>query len=200
MPDADRNIRMWGIIPAAGLSRRMGRPKQSLPFQGSTITATVARTLLDADLTGVIAVTRTDLIGELKLPDDPRLQLAVNDDPNSEMIDSIRIGLATLDRLQPGGNDGILVVPGDMPTLSPQSCRECIAAYIADPGRMVIAAHAGKRGHPIVFPFAMRATVDQLEGGLNMLPRACPGQVLLVDVDDPGVALDVDTTEDLAHL
>ena len=200
MPDPGRNMRIWGIIPAAGLSRRMGRPKQSLSYQGSTIAATVARTLLDADLSGVIAVTRTELIGELQLPDDPRLHLAVNDDPNSEMIDSIRIGLATLNRFQPGSHDGVLVVPGDMPTLSSQSCRICIAEYTADPGRIVIATHAGQRGHPIIFPFAMRATIDRLDGGLNMLPRTFPKQVRLVDVDDPGAALDIDTAEDLAQL
>ena len=193
-------MKIWGIIPAAGLSRRMGRPKQSLSFQGSTIVGTVARTLLKADLSGVIAVTRTELIGELNLPDDPRLHLAVNDDPDSEMIDSIRIGLGDLDRFRPGDDDGVLVVPGDMPTLSSQSCRTCIAEYVADPGRIVIATHAGKRGHPIVFPFVMRAIIDRLDGGLNMLPRTCPKQVLLVDVDDPGAALDIDTGEDLAQL
>ena len=84
--------------------------------------------------------------------------------------------------------------------MSGQSCQACIEKYVADPRRVVIATYAGKRGHPMIFPFAMRMIIDRLDGGLNMLPRTCPRQVLLVDVDDPGAALDIDTAEDLAQL
>ena len=48
MTNPDSQLRVWGIIPAAGMSRRMGRTKQSLPFGGSTIAGTVTRILLDA--------------------------------------------------------------------------------------------------------------------------------------------------------
>jgi CTP:molybdopterin cytidylyltransferase MocA len=191
---------VWGIIPAAGLGRRMGRAKQRLPYRGSTLAATVTRTVLDADVSGVVVVTRTELLDDLQLPVDARLRVARNDDPESEMIDSVRIGLVALDQFQPGGDDGVLVVPADMPTMSAQSCRTSIAAYVSNPGRIVVATYQGQRGHPIVFPLAMRELVFQLDGGLRMLPRTRPDQVLLVDIDDPGVSFDVDLAQDYDSL
>lgn len=192
--------RVWGIIPAAGMSRRMGQAKQTLPFGSSTIAGTVTRTLLDAEASGVVVVARTHLVEQLQLPADPRVLVAVNDDADSEMIDSIRIGLAALNRLHPGARDGVLVVPADMPALRSQSCRACVAAYVANPDRIVIATHAGRRGHPIIFPLTVRGAVDGLDGGLRMLPRMHPERVFLVEVDDPGVENDVDTVEDYERL
>jgi molybdenum cofactor cytidylyltransferase len=200
MTAADRKVRVWGIIPAAGLSRRMGRAKQLLPYQGSTLAATVTRTLLDADVGGVVVVTRSELLDDLQLPNDARVRVAQNDDPDSEMIDSVRVGLVALSQFQPGDDDGVLVVPADMPTLSAQTCRTCIATYLSNPSRIVVATYQGQRGHPIVFPLALRHLVFQLHGGLRMLPRTCPDQVLLVHIDDPGVSFDVDLTGDYESL
>ena len=196
MNDSNFSVKTWGIVPAAGMSRRMGRPKQLLTFRGSTMAATVTQTLLDADLSGVVMVTRTELTDALHLPSDSRVHLAINDDPHSEMIDSIRIGLAALDQFQPRPDDGVLVVPGDMPRLTSQTCRVCMSEFAANPQQIVIAVHEGRRGHPLIFPFAMRDAVDELDGGLNLLPRRHPERIHPIDVDDPGAQVDVDTARD----
>lgn len=223
MTPSSRQVQIWGIVPAAGMGRRMGGPKQSLPYRNSTIAAAVVRALLNADVTGVVVVTRTDLVDTLDLPKDVRVCVAINDDPNSEMIDSIRIGLATLagegiKRTEPTSPialrarspfairhssfhiDGVLVVPADMPSLSQGTCRKCIAAFVADTGRIVIATHLGKRGHPMIFPLSMWATVEGLDGGLRELPRNYPDRVELIETGDPAVVHDVDTLEDYDRL
>ncbi len=206
----DQKVRVWGVIPAAGAGRRMGRPKQTLPFRSSTLAGTVTRTLLEAGVAGVVVVTRRRLVRVLDLPRDPRVRVALNDE--GEMIDSIRIGLDALagdavrHRLpagEPTGwkpvphrTDGVIVVPADMPTMSAEACRSCIRAYAANPHRIVIATYCGRRGHPIIFPFSMRDMLDELHAGLNELPRRFPQRVELVVVDDPGVTRDVDTPLD----
>ena len=229
MTPSGGQVQIWGIVPAAGMGRRMGGPKQSLPYRNSTIAAAVVRALLNADVTGVVVVTRTDLVDTLDLPKDVRLCVAINDDPHSEMIDSIRIGLATLigegiKRTEPTSPsaqgdpvalrtrspfairhssfhiDGVLVVPADMPSLSADACRKCIAAFVADTGRIVIATHLGKRGHPMIFPLSMWATVEGLHGGLRELPRNYPDRVQLIETGDPAVVHDVDTLEDYDRL
>jgi molybdenum cofactor cytidylyltransferase len=200
MTKADQDIAVWGIIPAAGMGRRMGGPKQSLAYRGSTMAATVTSTLLAANVSSVVVVTRTELIDALQLPAKPQVHAAINDDADSEMIDSIRIGLSTLARLQPGKDDGVLVVPADMPALSVDSCRACMAAYRTHQRRIVVAAHEGRRGHPIIFPYAIKDTVDALSGGLNMLLDEYSEQLFLVDTIDPGVTTDVDTTGDYERL
>ena len=183
----------------------MGRPKQLLPFGDSTMVGTVGRTLLDTGLVGVVVVTRTELIDESDLPDDPRIVVAINDDPNSEMIDSIRIGLATLAGAgtgidPPRDADGVMVVPADMPTLAVDHCRACVSAFRGDPSRIVIAACEGKRGHPMLFPFAMRAAVDRLEGGLRSLAELHPESVRLMEIGDLSVTRDIDTPDDYGRL
>lgn len=198
MTSPETAVRVWGVIPAAGMSRRMGRPKQTLPYRDSTVVGTVTRTLLDSGLDAVVVVTRTGLVNALDLPDDARVLVAVNGDADSEMIDSIRIGLAGL--TSPRDTDGVLVVPADMPALTADSCRKCIAAFSADPQRIVIATHAGRRGHPIIFPFALRATVDTLEDGLRGLPCIHPDRVHLVETSDAGAVGDIDTREDYDRL
>lgn len=200
MGDTNQNVRIWGIIPAAGLGRRMGRAKQLLPYQGATFAAAVTRTLLDPGVSGVVVVTRTELLAQLQLPDDPRVHVAINDDTKSEMIDSICIGLGMLGSFGPDARDGVLVMPADMPALDRETCRTCIEAYNADRKRIIIARYKGKRGHPMIFPFAMRTMVETLEGGLRMLPSVSGVQVRYVEIDDPGITTDVNTPADYERL
>ena len=219
---AGGNVRISAIVPAAGASRRIGHPKQVLPYRGSTLATTVVRTLLQAGVDSLVVVTRTPLVEALELPDDARVAIALNDAVDSEMIDSIRIGLAWLanERARDGEvtvasekavrstasshpplcSAGVIVVPADMPTLSVEACRRCIIAYRADPHRIVIATYQGHRGHPIIFPFSMRAAIDRLGEGLRELPSQYPEQVHLVEIDDPGVIHDVDTAGDYDSL
>ncbi|MFQ5413892.1 MAG: NTP transferase domain-containing protein [Phycisphaerae bacterium] len=195
------NIRFWAVVPAAGVGRRMGGVKQTLPYGRSTMAGTVVRTALDAGVDGVVVVTRTTLVPALALPDDPRVATRFNDAPESDMIDSIRIGLSSLADRGPthgGGQatDGVLVVPADMPTISVDAYRLCMAAFAADPLRIVIATHAGRRGHPMIFPVSLRGAVMRLRGGLRVLPQRYCGRVQLVETDDPGVTRDIDTAAD----
>jgi molybdenum cofactor cytidylyltransferase len=208
MSALNHDVSMWAIIPAAGLGRRMGRAKQALPYGDSTLTGTVAGCILNAGVDGVAIVTRAALIRDLDLPDDARIQIALNEDTESDMIDSIRIGLTTIADATTTRkcnesmtlSVGVLVVPGDMPTLSAKTCRDCMQAFEADPSRIVIATHGQRRGHPIVFPFALRSAVDQLTGGLNELPRQHADRVHLVEITDPAVTQDVNTPEEYEDL
>ncbi len=119
------------------------------------------------------------------------------------MIDSIRIGLDAIHRAeapQPDRPVGVLVVPADMPTIGAATCQRCMAAFADDPGRIVIATHAGRRGHPIIFPLSLRTAIDDLTGGLNELPKRFPKRVHLVDTEDTGSIQDVDTPDDYRNL
>ena len=200
MGKANKNVQTWGIVPAAGVGRRMGRAKQLLPYRGSTLATTVARAVLDSGVSGVVVVTRTQFIDQLHLPDDPRIRIAINDDTDSEMIDSIRIALSALDELGANSHDGVLVVPADMPTLSCGTCQVCIEAFCMNPERIVIARYRGKRGHPIIFPFALRNVIQTLEGGLRMLPDTSAADVHYVDVDDAGIATDINRPAEYERL
>lgn len=193
--------RILTIIPAAGMSRRMGKPKQTLPFQDTTILGSVGRTLLSTKTSAIVVVTRSDLEDKLELPADARLQTAINDDENSQMLDSIIIGIERLQQtFHPKDNDGILVVPADMPVLTVQTVNQCIEQYNQNPTRIVIASYNGKRGHPIIFPYAFKRELHDLDNGLRSLIKKFPDDVMIVETTDPGVTHDVDTPEQYEQL
>jgi len=176
----------------------------------------VVRTLLDVALDAVVVVTRSELVARLDLPIDKRLSVAVNDDASSQMIDSIRIGLSVLldDGAAPRGAEvdkptpmdrasectGILVVPGDMPGLAVATCRLSVEAYRREPTKIIVAAHNGRRGHPLIFPATLRSVVHQLDGGLNALLDSHRDRVRLVEAGDAAVLVDVDTWDQYRSL
>ena len=93
---------------------------------------------------------------------------------------------------------GWLVLPGDMPMVQP-STLQAVARQLAD-HPVAYAQHRGRRGHPVGFSAELYSELVVLtgdEGARRLLARypATP-----VEVDDPGVLLDVDTEDDLNRL
>lgn len=191
---------VWGLVPAAGLSTRMGRTKQMLPFGDTTVVGTIVRTMLASHLTGCIVVTRSKLKDRLDLPDHQAVHTVFNDDRDSEMLDSIRLGVdAVFDRalaVGSGAAGAVLIVPGDMPAIRPATYRACLRESRSAPDQIIVAACRGHRGHPIILPLALRAALDGLRGGLRSLVGQEPNRLRIVETDDPGVLRDLDTPGD----
>ncbi len=122
------------------------------------------------------------------------------------MIDSIRIALPRIANLRKASpletdsQDGVLVIPADIPGISTNTCTQCIRAFKEKPRRIIIAAHDQKPGHPMIFPFEMQSAIMQLEGGLNMIPKLYPDRVTRVLVDEPEILNDIDTMSDYNRL
>lgn len=137
------------------------------------------------------------------MPRSPSVFLAVNDDKRSEMIDSVRIGLATWrQRVTIGERDGFLVCPGDHPGIPTPDFNACIAAFESSPDCIIVATHAGRRGHPLIFPAALVGFVESsaCDGGLRALPEQHAGRVLPVECESNAAVRDVDTPDDLHRL
>ncbi len=190
--------RVYGIIPAAGRSRRMGRPKAALPVRGRPMLHRVAESLLGAQLDRIVIVVAEE--GRpLAEPLADRCDIVINPRPDAEMIESIQLAIRHIRAAcSPGRPDGLLVCPVDAADLSPGTIRTCAAAFRQAPDRIVIATHDGRRGHPIVFPHQLADEVLALAPaeGLNQLPRRYPEAVLEVPCDDPGVLRNVNTPSD----
>jgi len=129
--------------------------------------------------------------------------VVLNDDETSEMIDSIRLGLAAWSqRADVHERSGFLVCPGDHPGISTADFNACISAFRANPTRIVVATRGGRRGHPLVFPAALAVFVQSAAcaGGLNAVVRERADRVTPVELTSPGVTRDVDTAEDYRGL
>lgn len=200
--------RVFGIVPAAGRSRRMGAPKQLADVGGRPMLLAVLEPLLASRVAGVVVVTHSliaeRLGGLLCTCSDPlqRVRSVINDDESSEMIDSVRLGLRFWrDSGEADSAAGFLVCPGDQPGIRTADFDACIAAFERSPERIVIATHAGRRGHPLIFPPGDAGFVESAacDTGLNALPRAFPRRVLAVECGSGAVVQDVDTPGDLAR-
>lgn len=184
------------IIPAAGRSGRMGRPKQLLDVDGKPMLLGIVDALLGGGATRITVITSSALREKLP-PLPPLVGVAVNDDPRTEMIDSIRIGLTSS-----GPSDGFLICPSDAAGITAGDVQRCIAAFAETPDRIVIATHAGRRGHPTIVPAALAVVVQSAEcdTGLHHLARNRPQLVREVACDSPGTVTNVNTPADYEKL
>ncbi len=97
-----------------------------------------------------------------------------------------------------GDADGWLIVPADMPMLRPSSMLAVASAIAHYP--VAYAQYRGRRGHPVGFSAELYSELIDLQGdeGARRVVARFPSQG--IEVDDPGVLVDVDTVEDLARL
>lgn len=90
---------------------------------------------------------------------------------------------------------GWLVLPGDMPMVRTATLLE-VARALAHHA-VVFAQHKGMRGHPVGFSAELYSELASLRGdeGARRLVARYPA--VGIEVDDPGVLIDVDTEADL---
>lgn len=91
---------------------------------------------------------------------------------------------------------GWLVLPGDMPMVRSDTL-VAVADALAQHA-VAYAQHRGRRGHPVGFAGELYSELVHLRGdeGARRLVARYPAWA--VDVDDPGVLMDIDTLDDLA--
>ena len=90
---------------------------------------------------------------------------------------------------------GWLILPGDMPMVLPSTLRT-VARELRH-HTVVYAQHRGQRGHPVGFAAELYSELVTLEGdeGARRLVARYPAHG--VEVNDPGVLIDIDTEADL---
>ncbi len=191
------------IIPAAGRSNRMGQPKQLLPVDGQPMLLSVIDPLVCCDrINRTLVVTNSLVAAEIDIGQTGAM-VVLNDEPDAEMIDSLRLGVDELQKVcELQVDDGILICPGDQPGLASAEVAECCSVFQHQPGRIIVAAHDGKRGHPIIFPasripFLMSPACDT---GLRELVSAHEENVVMVEIANSAVLRNINTPDDYKHI
>ncbi|ALT77013.1 nucleotidyltransferase family protein [Paucibacter sp. KCTC 42545] len=97
-----------------------------------------------------------------------------------------------------GDAEGWLIMPADMPLLRASSILAVADALEQYP--VAFAQYKGRQGHPVGFNAELYSELVDLQGdeGARRILARYPSQA--VDIDDPGVLVDVDTVEDLDRL
>ncbi|HEX4966169.1 MAG TPA: nucleotidyltransferase family protein [Thermoanaerobaculia bacterium] len=192
------------ILPAAGASRRMGRPKLLLPFQGRPLVAAVVESLRMVGVSGIVLVTAPEDEALRAWARQEGVAVAVNPEPERGMLSSVQVGVAALG----GGNalagrgEILLVSPADLPRLRAESVAELLRQMAASGALLAVPVYRGKRGHPMAISPALIPLIPILDPGIGLkqLRDLHEAGLLEVVVDDPGVVIDVDTPADYERL
>ncbi len=169
----------------------MGRPKQLLPLGDRPAIRYCCENILAAgvaEITAVIGPQGKEIAEALH---GLSVHFAVNRDPESEMADSIRIGLRALR----DHYTGVLICLCDHALTSTETIRALIERYSEDPRKIIFPAYHGKKGHPTLFPKSVAEEIFSVKT-LRDIIKKDPGRTRRIDVADEGVVLDMDTLDD----
>lgn len=181
----------------------MGAPKLLLPwgYDGKTVIEQVLDTWRRSRVDAVILVVHPDDQSLADLGRRCGAEVVVASEAPPDMKASIRWGLAYLeDRHRPEAHDLWLTAPADLPLLQTATIDGLLAAAESRPGVCLRPRHAGRFGHPVVWPWALSRNVAQLgpNDGLNKLFAQVEWQA--VDAAADCTASDLDTIEDYRRL
>jgi molybdenum cofactor cytidylyltransferase len=188
------------IVPAAGRSERMGRPKLILPLGGTTVIARVVTALRLGGAEPVIVVAPpAEAPHAARLADQAAAAgalVVVAPGATADMRASVELGLARLRQGPPPAT--VLLAPGDSPGMTTELVARIIAEAGTRPSVIVVPAARGRRGHPVALPWSLAARIPDLApgAGVNALLAAHAATVVELEVDNSAVAADLDTPAD----
>ena len=185
------NLRVSAILLAAGRSRRMGRPKQLLPLGGKPALVHSLDAIAGAGIEDVVVVLNALVGRAAKIIRHLPVNIVFNNDPASEMADSVRIGLSSVH----ASSSGVLVHLADYPLISADTVRALMAMHSDEPDKILIPAYEGAKGHPCLFPKHLAMEVFQ-GNTLKQIVHRDNARIRIVQVRDEGILLDMDTEED----
>lgn len=187
------------MIAAAGLSSRMGALKPLLPLGDTTVIGCAVRTLRQAGVKRMIAVTGRD--GNRMRRYLTPLGVECVHNPDFETTDMFRSACLGMERLKESG-ERFFFLPADCPLFAAQTLK-AMTAYMDRTGcGMVRPSCGGRSGHPVLISGALLPAILSYKGadGMRGAIRALGVRASYVPVSDEGVTLDADTPEDYQRL
>ncbi len=186
------------MVLAAGMSSRMGSPKQLLRIEGKPV--------LELTLDNVRASSVDEMVLVLGFAADTiekevatqGVRIVRNDVFQEGMGRSLRAGLAALDQ----NARAALIVLADQPFVRAATLDRLMEFHQASGAQIVIPTYTGFRGNPVLLDRFVFPELNELSGDVGC--RAIFGthteNIRKLPVDDAGILLDIDSREDFQKL
>ena len=181
MSRGEETVSIAGVVLAAGESRRMGTPKQLLPFAGRTILECVVDTLLTAGVDEVIIVLGHFAERVQVVLDNRPVRPVVNVAYRQGMLSSVKCGVRAIG----AEYDAVLFALGDQPQITSTVVQAVMSRYREGKAGIVIPRYGEKKGHPIIINLhTYRDAILNLpeDVGLNALVQAHADDVHLMEM------------------
>lgn len=185
---------IWTILLAAGASVRMGEPKLLLPYGAKTILETVASAATEVTGEQVMVVLDERQEDIRRKVQELQLSYTFNPDPSRGMLSSVICGLDAL----PENAAAFFLFLGDQPQVQAKVAQNLKAAWLANPGGILLPVYGGKRGHPVLISTRYKEEIKGLspDNGLKGLMLRHPGETREVECGAPEILRDIDTPAD----
>ena len=183
------------LILAAGQSRRMGRPKMSLPWGQSTVLGRVIQVVKAAGVADVLVVSGGGREAVEEIAVECQARTIFNPDyEREEMLSSLQLGLRGL----PDETGAALVVLGDQPQIKEQTVRMILREYGETSAPLIVPSYQRRRGHPWLLGRGLWQLLLDLrapESPRDFL-RVHADDIHYVEVETDTIIQDLDTPED----
>jgi molybdenum cofactor cytidylyltransferase len=188
------------VVLAAGMSTRMGQPKQLLPWGDTLMVRHVVDALIAGGVTSdaLVVVTGHEREAVEAAVKDSGVRIAFNPDyADGSMLRSQQVGFWALESL-PQSVAAAFTALGDQPQITADITQRVIEAWRQSGSMVAAPSFSKRRGHPILFA---RETWETI---LAAPPVGSPREILAqfadqttyVEVEDDAVLRDIDTPED----
>ena len=189
------------IVPAAGMSTRMGRNKLLLAFEGKALIAQAVDTLLESEVDEIIVVLGHEADKVKEKLRGKQVTFVENSNYRQGMSTSIRAGLGAVS----SGATAIMIYLADQPLLEPEDVNRLIGAFAEarDQGKsIVVPFFHGQRGNPVILDSSYKEAILEVVGevGCKRVIKRNPDKVLVVEMETDHVVRDVDRIEDYEGL
>jgi molybdenum cofactor cytidylyltransferase len=204
-----RSASFASVILAAGGSSRMGRDKALLPWPptsdpqvpstASFLSAAIRSLALSTDFVIVVAGENEAALAPVAYANGA--SIVTNPDPSRGQFSSLQVGLReVLNR----GRDAAFITLVDRPPANVATIQLLLDSFEAAPQSVwaSVPEYSGKHGHPFV---AGREMIEKFlqapaTGSARDIEHRCQEHIQYLSVDDPNVALNINTPEDYAAL
>jgi molybdenum cofactor cytidylyltransferase len=188
------------IVPAAGISARMGQNKLLLTFQGKPLIAHAVDTLLASAIDEVVVVLGHEADNVREKLKGKKVRFVENPNYREGLSTSVRAGVGVVAHAS-----AIMIYLADQPLLEPEEVNSLIRAFVearkANKSIVVPFFH-GRRGNPVILDSAYKEAILDVAGdtGCRRVIKRNPDQVFVVEMETDHVVRDVDTIEEYERL
>ena len=183
-----------GIILSAGESKRMGTPKQLLPW-GKTIILQQVIDNSSASRLGMILLvlgSRADDIAD-KITITSKTRILVNHEFKAGMSSSVKCGIKNA----PVDAEAYMLLLGDQPFIGPDIINNLIDSYHAGRHGIIVPVYNGQRGHPVIFDSRYKKELLSIsDRGAKEVTEKHTHDIFEIHVVSPNILTDIDTPQD----